>query len=112
MKYYIKAESEDNAEAAFNLGLMSETGKGIAIDYSLAEKYYNRSLKLNSAGYIAVLLATKKLRLKIIFNNCFQFKKQIGIFIAVVAGLLSLYFCYSSKNDNCQQIEILSRVML
>lgn len=98
IKYYTKAESEESAEAAFNLGLMCETGKGIAVDHRLAQKYYSRSLKLNSSGYLAVFFATKRLGMKMFFIRLFQFKKQIGIIIAVVIGLLSVFYLFYSAH--------------
>ncbi|CAK7894905.1 ERAD-associated E3 ubiquitin-protein ligase component Hrd3p [[Candida] anglica] len=69
--YYNKAESKHSAHASFNMALMYEygLGPGNTVDYFMAKRYYDLSLKYGGKNKIPVNLALLKLRLKYIFSR-------------------------------------------
>lgn len=40
LEWYVKAAQEGNSEAKFNLGVLYENGKGVAVDFNRAFKWY------------------------------------------------------------------------
>ncbi|KAI8822620.1 uncharacterized protein EV422DRAFT_566297 [Fimicolochytrium jonesii] len=66
--YQVAADNEFSSIAMWNLGWMHEKGIGVAQDYHLAKRFYDRCLVTNPEAYLPVNLALAKLRLKMFWR--------------------------------------------
>ncbi|KAF9431597.1 ERAD-associated protein [Entomortierella beljakovae] len=66
--YQIAAEVEQSAMAMWNLGWMYENGIGVAKDFHLAKRWYDRSLVTNPGAFLPVSLSLLKLNTRYIWS--------------------------------------------
>ncbi|CAH2351582.1 ERAD-associated E3 ubiquitin-protein ligase component Hrd3p [[Candida] railenensis] len=69
--YYSKGALQHSSHACFNLAMMYEYGLGPinnTVDFFMAKRYYDLSLKYNKNNKIPVNIALLRLRLKYLFN--------------------------------------------
>ncbi|KAF8984394.1 ERAD-associated protein [Entomortierella lignicola] len=66
--YQVAAEVEHSAMAMWNLGWMHENGVGVAKDYHLAKRWYDRSLSTNQGAFLPVSLSLLKLNARYIWS--------------------------------------------
>ncbi|KAF8940518.1 ERAD-associated protein [Dissophora ornata] len=66
--YQVAAEVESSAMAMWNLGWMHENGVGVAKDYHLAKRWYDRSLSTNDGALLPVTLSLAKLNARYIWS--------------------------------------------
>lgn len=62
--YGLAADGELNGLAMWNLGWMYEMGVGVARDFHLAKRWYDRSLEVNPEGHLAGQLSLARLCVK------------------------------------------------
>lgn len=65
---YLLAEKQGSSIAMFNLGYMYETGAGVPVDFHLAKRFYDLSLKTQPVGWVIVNLMIMKLYAKHFIN--------------------------------------------
>ncbi|KAF9166621.1 ERAD-associated protein [Mortierella sp. AD011] len=66
--YEVAAEVENSAMAMWNLGWMHENGIGVAKDYEVAKRWYDRSLATNQGALLPVSLSLLKLNVRYIWS--------------------------------------------
>ncbi|KAF9917277.1 ERAD-associated protein [Lobosporangium transversale] len=66
--YQVAADLENSAMAMWNLGWMHENGVGVAKDFHLAKRWYDRSLTTNPGASLPVTLSLAKLNVRYIWN--------------------------------------------
>ncbi|KAG0204307.1 ERAD-associated protein, partial [Mortierella sp. GBA30] len=66
--YQVAADYELSAMAMWNLGWMHENGVGVAKDFHLAKRWYDRSLSTNPGAVLPVSLSLAKLNARFIWN--------------------------------------------
>ncbi|KAG0223362.1 ERAD-associated protein [Mortierella sp. GBA43] len=66
--YQVAAEAEYSAMAMWNLGWMHENGVGVAKDFHLAKRWYDRSLSTNAGALLPVSLSLAKLNVRYIWS--------------------------------------------
>jgi len=68
--YTAAAETQQSAQALWNLGWMHENGVGgVSQDFHLAKRFYDQALEINFEAYLPVTLALAKLRLRSWWNT-------------------------------------------
>jgi len=67
--YQAAAETQQSAQAMWNLGWMHENGVGMDQDFHLAKRFYDMALTTNSEAYLPVVLALYKLRFRSWWNT-------------------------------------------
>lgn len=60
----MRAQSQSNPQAMFNLGYMHEHGQGLPLDLHLAKRYYDQALEVDPAAKLPVKLALVSLRIR------------------------------------------------
>jgi SEL1 protein len=68
--YQAAAETQQSAQALWNLGWMHENGLGgVEQDFHLAKRFYDQAFETNKEAYLAVKLALIKVRMRSMWNS-------------------------------------------
>lgn len=105
--YYSKGALQHSSHACFNLAMMYEYGLGPinnTVDFHMAKRYYDLSLKYRHSNRIPINMALLRLRLKYLFS--FNDKAQNGKYAASrgdSGGWLKAFKSLGKKTDSYDQ---------